>query len=241
MKLAFWLMANSQVACEIAANSGYDIVLIDLEHGAFDVKDLDRLVPFCKGIGLTVYARVSAAERVAIQQALDFGADGVILPQIRNAAHAREVTAFAKYPPLGTRGMGYSRIQDYGGGGEDFTRAENSRTLCYPMIETPTALAEVDAIAALDTVDGLFVGPSDLALTRGRGQNRWSDEDIADIRKAAEAAKRADKWFATTGGENPVGRRFGEEVGADFLSAGDDLSALVLGFGALMKLARGDD
>jgi 2-keto-3-deoxy-L-rhamnonate aldolase RhmA len=239
MKFAFWLMAESQVACEIAAHAGYDIVLIDLEHGAFDVKDLDRLAPFCKGLGLTVYARVSAAERVPIQRALDFGADGVILPQIQNAAHAREATAYAKYPPLGTRGMGYSRIQDYGGVGDEFAAAENGRTLCLPMIETPTALAEVEAIVALDTVDGLFVGPSDLALTSGRGQNQWRDSDFADIRTAAKAAKRADKWYATTGGENPAARAVGEEVGADFLSAGDDLSALVLGFEAMMNMARG--
>jgi 2-dehydro-3-deoxyglucarate aldolase/4-hydroxy-2-oxoheptanedioate aldolase len=240
MRLAFWLMANSQVACEIAAASGYEIVLIDLEHGAFDVKDLDRLVPFSKGVGLTVYARVSAPERVPVQHALDFGADGVILPQIRDAAHAETVTAFAKYPPLGSRGMGFSRTQGYAGVGDDFTAAENMRTLCFPMIETPTALAEAEAIAALPTVDGLFVGPSDLALTSGRGQNGWRDEDIADIEKAAEAAKRADKWFATTGAESPVARAMGEKAGADFMSAGDDLSALMLGFGALMNMARGE-
>jgi len=241
MKLAFWLMANSQVACEIAANSGYDIVLIDLEHGAFDVKDIDRLVPFCKRIGLEVFARVATAERVPIQHALDFGADGVILPQIRDAAHAKAVTAYAKYPPLGSRGMGYSRIQDYGGVDDGFVIAENSRTLCLPMVETPTALAEAEAIAALPTVDGIFVGPSDLALTSGRGQNSWRESDIADVRKAAEAAKAADKWFATTGAENPVARAFGQAVGADFMSAGDDLSALVLGFDALMKMAGGED
>jgi 4-hydroxy-2-oxoheptanedioate aldolase len=135
--------------------------------------------------------------------------------------------------------MGFSRIQDYGGAAEDFVTAENERTLCYAMIETPTALADADAIAALETVDGLFVGPSDLALTSGRGQNRWSDADIADVRKAAEAAKRANKWFATTGGENPVARRVCDDLGADFLSAGDDLSALVMGFEALMNMARG--
>lgn len=239
MKLAFWLIADNQVACEIAAKCGYDIVLMDLEHGVLDVASLDRLVPFCKGIGLTVYARVAAAERVPIQHALDVGADGVILPQIRDAEHARAVTSYAKYPPAGTRGMGFSRIQGYGGVGDDFAPSENARTLCYPMIETPTALAECEAIAALDTVDGLFVGPSDLGMTRGRGQDQWGPDGLADIRKAADAASKAGKRFATTGAENPVGRAFGQEVGADFMSAGDDLSALVMGFEALVQLARG--
>ena len=239
MKLAFWLMADSQVACEIAAKCGYDIVLLDLEHGALDVAAVDRLVPFCQGIGLTVYARVAAAERVPIQHALDCGADGVILPQIQNADHARMVTAYAKYPPAGSRGMGFSRIQNYGGVADNFVTAENTRTLCYPMIETPTALAECEAIAALDTVDGLFVGPSDLGLTRGRGQDQWGPDGIADIRRAADAARNSSKRFATTGAENPVSRTFGEEVGADFMSAGDDFSALVIGFDKLVKMARG--
>ena len=239
MKLAFWLIAESQVTCEIAAKCGYDIVLLDLEHGVLDVKAIDRLTPFCQGIGLTVFARVASADRVPIQHALDCGADGVILPQIQNAEHAREVTAYAKYPPAGSRGMGFSRIQNYGGVGDDFAPAENARTLCYPMIETPTALEECEAIAALETVDGLFVGPSDLGMTRGRGQDQWGPEGIADIRKAADAARNAGKRFATTGAESPVSRAFGEEVGADFMSAGDDFSALVIGFDELVKMARG--
>ncbi len=238
MRLAFWLIADSQVACEVAAKCGYDIVLLDLEHGVLDVQALDRLVPFCRAIGLAVYARVAAAERVPVQHALDVGADGVILPQIQNVAHAREVTAYAKYPPAGTRGMGFSRIQGYAGVGDDFAPSENKRTLCFPMIETPGALADCEAIAGLDTVDGLFVGPSDLGMTRGRGQDQWSQEGIDDIRKAADAAKKAGKRFATTGAESQVARAFGDEVGADFMSAGDDLSALVIGFEGLITMAR---
>ena len=194
--IAFWLETTSQAACEIAALVGYRIAVLDMEHGVVSMEAADRLIPFCRRLGLTVYSRVAAAERVPIQHALDSGADGVILPQVRDAEHAREVTAFAKYPPLGSRGMGYSRTMDYGATPPAFVKAENRRTRCYAMIETAGALADVDAIAALDTVDGLFIGPSDLSLARGRGTFRATAGDAADVRRVAAAAAAARKPWA---------------------------------------------
>ena len=136
-------------------------------------------------LGLTCYIRVASAERLLIQQALDYGADGVVLPQITDASHATVVCAYAKYPPQGTRGVGYSRTMNYGAytaTDDAFFAAENRRTVCHAMIETPGALRDVEAIAKLDNVDGLFIGPSDLSMTRGRGSFKFSPEDQADFR-----------------------------------------------------------
>jgi 2-dehydro-3-deoxyglucarate aldolase/4-hydroxy-2-oxoheptanedioate aldolase len=238
MRIGFWLETATQAACEIAARQGFDIVLYDMEHGVIDAGDLDRLVPLCRGLGLETYVRVAAAERAAVQQALDTGADGVLLPQLRDAQHAREASDYAKFPPLGSRGMGFGRIHGYAGMVDDFAETENRRTRCYAMIETPRALEEAQAIAALPTVDGLFVGPGDLSLSRGRGPNRWTRADLEDLRGVAAAASRAGKLFATAGGDKPAGKAFGEEVGAAFLTAGDDLSALLIGFRALIESAR---
>jgi 2-dehydro-3-deoxyglucarate aldolase/4-hydroxy-2-oxoheptanedioate aldolase len=170
---------------------------------------------------------------VPIQKALDSGADGVIVPQIRDAEHAAEVTGFAKYPPKGTRGLGFSRIDGYGrSGGAALPARENRRTLCYPMIETPGALAEAAAIARLPTVDGLFLGPSDLSLTRGRGMLQLTDADFADARAVAAAARGAGKRFALSGASD-ASWAFAVTTGADFIGGADDLSALVHGFGAV--------
>ncbi|MBT6205518.1 MAG: aldolase/citrate lyase family protein [Alphaproteobacteria bacterium] len=240
MPLAFWLMTPQHIACELAHQAGYDLVIFDQEHGTFTTADIERLLAFCRALGLAAYVRVNGAERIAIQQALDQGAAGVIIPQIQNLDHAREVTAFAKYPPLGTRGMGYSRIQDYGGADEGFTGRENEQTHCYAMIETPTALRDAEAIVALDTIDGLFLGPSDLSLTRGRGQNTWTEDDVNDARAVASAASGSGKLFATTGAENPTALALGKEVGAAFMTAGADIGALDMGFRQLLAMARGE-
>lgn len=227
--LAFWLEYASLPACEIAAGLGYDAVIFDLEHGVIPSAEADALTLSCKRLGLTVYARVATAGRVAIQHALDSGADGVILPQIIGLEHAREVTAYAKYPPLGTRGVGYSRTMNYGGVPQGFYAAENGRTLCLPMIETPGALDDAAAIAALDTVDGLFIGPSDLSMTRLRGPFAASRADLKDLAAVAFAARRAGKIW----GMPAPGRKifdFSRREGAAFVTVCDDLTALSTGF-----------
>ena len=89
-ELAFWLETPSMAACEIAALLGYRIVVLDMEHGVIGSEACDAIVAHCRAVGLAVYVRVAAAERLLIQQALDFGADGVMLPQIADLAHAPE-------------------------------------------------------------------------------------------------------------------------------------------------------
>ncbi|HEX9770730.1 MAG TPA: aldolase/citrate lyase family protein [Kiloniellales bacterium] len=235
--LGFWLETDNLAACEIGAIVGYDIVVLDMEHGAISTDAADRLVSHAKRLGLTVYSRVATAARVPIQQALDFGADGIIVPQITDVAHARDVAALAKYPPLGSRGIGFSRTMDYGGVDDAFLDAENRRTLCFLMIETPDALRDAEKIAALETVDGLFIGPSDLAATRGRGLPKESKEDEADARSAAEAAVRRKKRWGIPAG-TPKAFAFARELGADFVTINDDLSAMRAGLEQALSLAE---
>jgi 2-keto-3-deoxy-L-rhamnonate aldolase RhmA len=224
-QLAFWLEYPSLPACEIAALLGYDIVIFDMEHGVIAREAADSLALACRKLGLIVYSRVSAAERVPIQHALDDGVDGVILPQIADLAHAEIATAYAKYPPLGTRGVGYSRTMNYCGVPQHFFGAENRRCLCLAMVETPGALRDVAPIARLGTVDGLFVGPADLSMTRGRGSFSASAKDFADFRKITSAAAKAGKPWAIPAPGRAV-FNFARRNRAAFVTVCDDLSAL---------------
>jgi 4-hydroxy-2-oxoheptanedioate aldolase len=199
------------------------------------VSALDRLVPFCSGVGLKPYVRVAEANRPNIQAALDIGSTGVILPQIHDLQHAARASALAKFPALGTRGIGYSRTMNYDGPSSDFTTQENENRACYVMIETQGALADAQAIAALPCVDGLFIGPGDLSLSRGRGLFKDSAEDIADLETVAKAAMAAGKAFAAAG---PTARyaQHAADLGAAFVAAGDELTAMMIGFKALLAL-----
>lgn len=228
-KSAFWLESDNQKACEIAHLAGYQIVIFDMEHGTLAEPLLDRLVPFCNGLGLETYVRVSESTQPRIQMALDIGATGVILPQIRDYDHAKFAAAFSKYPPRGTRGLGYSRTQSYAAATDAFVAAENDQRQCYVMIETAEAFARAPEIARLDCVDGLFVGPADLSLARGRPVFAARPEDIADMTAIAKAAKAAGKCWAAAAG-NPIYRKAAQALDPAFLTSADDLSALLLGF-----------
>jgi len=121
-RFAVWLSGPNVAAAEIARQLGYGALVLDIEHGTFDLADLERFIPFAKAIGLEVIAKVLGPERGPIQQALDFGADTVAIPHVENAAHARAITAFAKFPPRGDRSFAGGRTAAYGGLTDDWVR-----------------------------------------------------------------------------------------------------------------------
>jgi 2-keto-3-deoxy-L-rhamnonate aldolase RhmA len=204
-----------------------------MEHGTIEEMALDRLVPFCSNLDLATFVRVREANQSRIQIALDCGAKGVILPQITGLDHARTASAAAKFPPRGTRGMGYSRIQAYGAADDAWLVAQDNGTSCYVMVETKGALDQCEAIAKLDCVDGLFVGPADLSLNRGRGVFSCRKDDIADMDRVAAAAKSAGKLWGVAAGHSQY-RAAAVSRSPDLLAVADDLTALRMGFDALL-------
>ncbi len=234
--LAFWLESDNQKACELARLANFDVVMFDMEHGVLDLPAIDRLLPFCQSLGLAAYVRLAEATRPNVQHALDIGADAIVLPQLRDLAHAQEVTEFAKFAPLGTRGVGYGRTQRYQGATNEFFVAENQRRLCYAMIETAGTFADAVAIAALPCVDGLFVGPGDLSIARGRGAFAATDADLDDLHDIAKAAAKAGKRWSAAAGHSRL-REAAMRLAPAFVTIGDDLTALSIGFSSLRASA----
>ena len=227
----FWLEQPNLAALEIAAILGYRVIIIDMEHGVVTAESCNALVAQARAVGMTVLIRVAAAERILVQQALDYGADAVMLPMIRDAAHAADAAAYSKYPPLGTRGVGTGRAFGYGAYEaveSDFYGTANLRTKCHVMIETAGALRDVEAIAALPAVDGLFVGPSDLSLALGRGPFRFTMEDENDFRTVARACRQKGKALGLPA-PNARALALAVSEGADYVTISDDLTALRTG------------
>lgn len=189
LKQGAWLSDGSTAIGEIVAGLGYDFVVLDIEHGAFDLTTLERFIPLLKGLGLEVLSKVLVPERGAIQQALDFGSDGVIIPHIEDAQHAERITRYAKFAPLGTRSLAGGRTMRYSGYDDAWITAQNRDIKVFPMVEDAGALRDIEAIAALPTVDGIFIGPGDLSLLRGRGVLRHTEEDFTDFRQVVAAAR----------------------------------------------------
>jgi 4-hydroxy-2-oxoheptanedioate aldolase len=237
--LAVWLSTPHTAMVEIARDLGFGRIVLDVEHGIFDLDPTDRLVAYARALGFGVYVKVLGPESIPIQQALDIGADGVIIPHVLDVEHAAEVCAAAKYPPLGKRSFAGGRTVRYDAPPDGWFETENRRQLCFPMVETAQALADIDAILGLATVDGVFVGPSDLALSRGRDRYRFDAADQADLKIIAKAAKAAGKpWImpAWTAGE----RKLSAELGAAWRVVADETGSIYAGLETVLAAMKGD-
>lgn len=195
-RVVFWLSHPQVPYVEVLRTMGVRRLLLDLEHGAFDLTALDEFLALTTALGFAVLCKTAAPTTEAIQQALDFGAEGVVVPHLGGLDHARAVLAASKFPPRGLRSYSGGRSAGYTRAGGTYFDVTNRRVQTWAMIETAESLADVEAIAALDVVDGLFPGPSDLALARGRGAYAFTADDRADLTRVAGAARAAGKpWI----------------------------------------------
>jgi len=160
-----FLKTPSSIAVEVMATSGIDLLCLDAEHAPFDRAAIDACILAGRACGLPMIVRPSTAAHEHILNALDCGADGVLLPHIRSADEARAAVAAAHYGPGGRGYAGSSRAGGFGlVGMEDHRAASAARTIVIAQIEDLEALEAIEAIAAVDNIDMLFVGRIDLTV-----------------------------------------------------------------------------
>jgi len=155
---------------EIIGAAGFDYVLVDMQHAPLDPNDLYQRI---KGLGRTesdIIVRVVANKAWMIGQALDMGADGVIIPLVDNADEAKLAVSAAKYPPIGERSSGPRKTWRLG---SDYMSKANDEIIVWPQIETKGAIDDIDAFLRVEGVDGIMIGPTDLALSLGFSKDRW--------------------------------------------------------------------
>lgn len=161
----FWLtLAHADIA-EIAALSGYDWVLIDAEHGPQTLQTILsqlRAVDACATCSAVV--RTPSSDPVTIRQMLDLGANSLMIPMVETADQAAAIVRAARFPPEGSRGVGGARGSRWGAYAAYLSEA-NDRLCLIAQIETLAGAANIEAIAAVDGIDGLFIGPADLAAS----------------------------------------------------------------------------
>lgn len=192
--LGTFLMMGSPVATELAARSGMDWVLIDLEHGLAGEADLLGLLQATQGTGAVPIVRVERTDRLRVGRALDIGAQGIMAPQVCGPDEARQLASYLRYQPGGQRGiMVFSRGMDWGAGGHGAVRTRHEGLTGMVQIETPAAVDAAAEMAAIDGVDVLFVGPADLSHAMGTPGDISDPAFDAAIRRVADAAHAAGK------------------------------------------------
>lgn len=153
------------VAIEVTAQAGPDFVCIDWEHAQITRSDIENLVRAADVHHVTSMVRVPGHAPEAIAAALDSGAGGVLVPRVSTAAQAEAAVKAGRYPPLGERGVGPGRAAGYGYRIPDYLGRANAETVLALQVETAEGLANIDAIAATEGVDVIFVGPGDLSVS----------------------------------------------------------------------------
>ena len=184
----------------VAAKAGYDGVWVDGEHKPFDPREVQALIAFHHLADIDCLWRPPTREKAALYRILEDGATGLLIPHVESVEEARALVAATRFPPIGNRGMdGAALDAGYGfGGNADYPAAANRETILFVQIETPEALEQVEAIAALDGVSGLFLGPGDMALRLQCGATPADPKMAAVCRRINAAARKASKPWGTT-------------------------------------------
>lgn len=163
-----WLNLGSPLTAEIVGQAGFDWVLIDLEHGSGTEKDVLYQLQALEASPTGAIIRVEGHARQRISRVLDFGAQGVMCPQIKTVEEARAAISGIYYPPDGIRGVAKMvRATGFGKNFDDYKKGAKENILGIIQIETAEALNHLDEIAALEGVDVLFIGPADLSMSLG--------------------------------------------------------------------------
>lgn len=162
-----WLAIPSGFSAEVMAQCGFDSVTVDMQHGVQDYQTMIQCFQAMDRYPVTKMVRVPWNEPGIIGKALDGGAWGVIAPMINTPEEARSMVSSCRYPPMGTRSNGPIRHATYGVA-SNYQSIANDEILVLPMIETKTALENLDAILDTPGLDGIYIGPSDLAFSLGK-------------------------------------------------------------------------
>lgn len=230
-----WLLTGSHAAAEIAVATGFDWALLDFEHGAGDEQDLLRLLQVTCHTATAPVVRVPSRNSDLIKKALDCGASAIMAPMINSAAEAQAFVSLLRYPPLGVRGLSSSiRATAYGCGFKDYFQKANSRVCGIAQIETARAVEQAESIAAVDGIDVLFMGHSDLSLDMGcYGEYAAPPMLAAEQTVLAACARHGKKaGMLLRAGMSAAACR---QKGFSFLALGSDGGCLRQGFDQLIK------
>lgn len=224
--VGLWLSMTSSYSAEICATAGFDWLLIDNEHAPNDLtstlQQLQAVAPF----RAHPVVRVPSDDPVGIKRMLDIGAKALLVPMIDTPEQAAALVAATRYPPQGIRGVGaaVARASQWGLQ-RDYVHGANDDICVIAQVETRTALENLPALCQVDGIDGLFIGPADLAASLGHLGNPNHPDVQAAIEQAIRTIVASGKAAGTLTGDRALARRY-LELGARFVAVGIEVTLM---------------
>jgi len=234
LQIGLWSSLCSNIAAEIISDSGFDWILLDTEHSPNEIPGLLSQLQALQGGSATPIIRPAWNDAVLAKRCLDIGAQTLLFPYVQNAEEARRAVASTRYPPQGIRGVAvatragrYGRVPGY------LTKA-NAEICVLVQVETRAALSELEAIAKVDGIDGVFIGPSDLAASLGHLGNPQAPDVQKAIQQAVARLKALGKPAGILTPNEEEARRY-IDWGFLFVAVGADIGLLRASADALAK------
>ena len=179
LTLGSWIMMGNPMSVEVMALAGFEWLVIDIEHTSIDLQTTENLIRTIQATGIKALVRVSKNEEVIIKRVLDMGADGIVVPMVCSKEDAEQAINYAKYPPVGKRGVGLYRASKYGTKFEEYKKWVNEELVIIAQIEHIDAVNNIDEILQVEGIDGTIIGPYDLSGSIGY-PGELEREDVQD-------------------------------------------------------------
>ena len=198
-------MVRNPAVAQIAKAAGLDFIMFDMEHGPYSIETVSDIAKVARSSGIGIFARVPELAKGYVSRLMDAGVQGIMVPMVSNPEEAQKLVDWSRYAPVGKRGLGSNgELTDFAGMGSDalsFMADQNRKTLAIAQIETAEAIEKIDAIAAVEGIDVLLIGPNDLAISLGVPGETMGEVTQAAIGKVADAAEKHGKVFAIHAGD----------------------------------------
>ena len=231
-QIGLWSTLSSGYTVEVVAGAGFDWLLLDTEHSPVDIENLLGQLQAAAPYASHPIVRIPWNDMVTVKRVLDIGAQTLLVPYVQNVDEARNAVAHTRYPPAGVRGVAGTTRATRFGRVKDYAKRAHEEICVLVQVETESALKNIEAICALDGIDGVFIGPADLHASLGHAGETANpkvkpmiDEAIRRIRKAGKAP-----GILTP---NEADARHWLECGALFVAVGSDAGILARGADAL--------
>jgi 4-hydroxy-2-oxoheptanedioate aldolase len=225
-QFGLWLDLGDPYSSEISAGAGFDWLLIDAEHGPNDVRSVLAQLQALAAYPVSPIVRIADSSETTIKQILDIGAQSILVPMVESADQARRLTRATRYPPGGVRGVASSIVRASRWNRVPGYVAKADAEICLVVqIESRAGIEQLDAIAAVNGVDALFIGPADLAASLGHLGDSQHPQVQQMIESAIGRARKAGKPVGILSTEEAQVRRY-LELGCTFVGVGLDASLL---------------
>jgi 4-hydroxy-2-oxoheptanedioate aldolase len=222
-----WLGFGEAACAEMMGTAGFDWLVIDAEHGPNDIRSVRDQLMALESSASNAVVRLPSDEVWMIKQALDVGAQTLLIPMVETAEQAERIVSAMRYPPEGIRGMGatLARATRFGEIG-DYALTANSEIALIVQVETVKGMSNLDAIANVDGVDGVFIGPADLSADMGFPGNSTRPEVVSEMQRASEVIANSGKAAGSLALDEKTARSYAS-MGYSFLAVAIDVVLLM--------------